>query len=192
MSRLRGFLPLQSPVPAAEIVRVGVGSFLGIALTGALTTWWVGASWATPIVIAPMGAASVLMFALPDSPRIQPFAMVAGCFVAAVIGITCARYIPNPLLAVSLAIGLTLAVQGVCRCTHPPGGAVAIVTVLGGPKVIEAGYSFVLMPVMANTIILLVVGYFYNNLTGRVYPHIPEDLARSPETSAKPAPSSQV
>ena len=171
--RLRGFLPLQPAVSVKEMIRIGVGSFLGIGLTGALTTWWFGASWATPIVIAPMGAASVLLFALPDSPRIQPFAMVAGCFLAALIGVTCARYVANPLLAVSLAIGLTLVAQALCRCTHPPGGAVAVVAVLGGPKVLAAGYGFVFMPVMVNTIILLIIGFCYNNLTGRTYPHIP-------------------
>ena len=164
---------MQPTVSGKEVIRVGIGSFLGICLTGALTTWWFGASWSTPIVIAPMGAASVLMFALPDSPRIQPFAMVAGCFLAALIGITCARYISNPLFAVSIAIGLTLSVQALCRCTHPPGGAVAVVAVLGGPKVLAAGYSFVFLPVMANTFILLIFGFCYNNLTGRTYPHIP-------------------
>ena len=180
----RGFLPLQPPVAAKEIVRIGVGSFLGICLTGAVTTWWFGASWSTPIVIAPMGAASVLLFALPDSPRIQPFAMVAGCFLAALIGVSCARYIPSPLVAVSAAIALTLMGQALCRCTHPPGGAVAIVAVLGGPKILALGYSFVFMPVMVNTLILLVTGFVYNNLTGRTYPHIPGglDLAAASNT----------
>jgi CBS domain-containing membrane protein len=174
MSVLRGFLPLQPAVSVVEVIRVGVGSFLGIAIVGALTTWWFGASWETPIVIAPMGAAAVLMFALPESPRIQPFAMVAGSFIAAIVGITCARFIPSALLAVSAAIGLTLVAQLLCRCVHPPGGAVAIVTVLGGPKIHAAGYHFIFMPVMMNTLILLAVGLVFNNLTGRRYPHLPE------------------
>jgi CBS domain-containing membrane protein len=175
MINWRGFLPLQPAVTITEMARVGVGAFLGIGITGALTTWWFGMSWATPIVIAPMGAASVLLFALPESPRVQPFAMLAGSFVAAVVGITCAQFIPDALLAVSIAIGLTLALQLLCRCVHPPGGAVAIVTVLGGAKVHAAGYHFILMPVMANTVILLLVGIVYNNLTGRTYPYVPED-----------------
>ncbi len=50
----------------------------------------------------------------------------------------------------------------------------AVVAVLGGPKVLAAGYSFVFMPVMVNTFILLIIGIFYNNLTGREYPHVPK------------------
>ncbi len=57
------------------------------------------------------------------------------------------------------------------RCVHPPGGAVALTAVLGGPHVLALGFGFVLVPVGVNSLLLTLVAIAYNNATGHSCPH---------------------
>jgi CBS domain-containing membrane protein len=130
-----------------------------------------GLSGATPLLIAPMGASAVLLFAVPASPLAQPWSILAGNLLSAFVGVTTALLIPSPLIAAALAAGLATGLMAIFRCTHPPSGAVALTAVLGGPAVHAAGYHFVLVPVLLNSVLLVVVAMAYNNLTGVSYPH---------------------
>ena len=49
-------------------------------------------------------------------------------------------------LAAGFAVGAAIASMGLTRTTHPPGGAFALIAVVGGPRVVEAGWAFVLVP----------------------------------------------
>ena len=79
--------------------------------------------------------------------------------------------IPAPLLATAVAVGASFAAMSLLRCVHPPSGAVAAMTVLGGPHVLAAGYGFVLTPVLLNSGLLALAALAYNNATGLSYPH---------------------
>ncbi len=57
------------------------------------------------------------------------------------------------------------------RCLHPPGGAVALTAILGGPGIHQMGYHFVLYPVLLNSVLLAALAILFNNLAGRRYPH---------------------
>lgn len=52
-------------------------------------------------------------------------------------------------LAVAVAVSMSVAVMDVTRTLHPPGGAVALIAVIGSDKVKNLGYLFVLIPVSA-------------------------------------------
>jgi len=173
MSWFRSFLPEQVPTTYAERVRAGLGAFLGIAATGILSTAWFGYSNAAPLLIAPMGASAVLLFGVPASPLAQPWSIVGGNLIAAVVGVTAAREIGSPLLAAATAVAGSFAIMSLLRCIHPPSGAVALTAVLGGAHVTAAGYSFVLLPVLVNSTVLVLAALAYNNLTRRSYPHRP-------------------
>jgi CBS domain-containing membrane protein len=114
------------------------------------------------LVVASMGASAVLLFATPHSPLSQPWALLGGHLISAAIGVTCARFLPNPLYAGALAVALSIAAMHYLRCLHPPGGATALVTVLGGEQVRALGYSFLLTPVMDNVMIILIVAVIAN------------------------------
>ncbi|WP_029006573.1 HPP family protein [Azorhizobium doebereinerae] len=170
LSLVKRFVPAIGPVSPAEQLRAAVGALIGIFLTGAITRLALGGGASVPLLIAPMGASAVLLFAVPSSPLAQPWSILGGNLVASLVGVTAAAWIPSPFLAaavgVSAAIGLMLAL----RCVHPPSGAVALTAVLGGPSVTAVGYGFVLWPVAVNSLVLLAVALAYNNLTGRRYP----------------------
>ncbi len=171
MDWLHGFLP--APIAASRIERLRgcLGALVGLLLTGVVCRYTVGSGMALPMLIAPMGASAVLLFAVPASPLAQPWSIMGGNIVAAVIGVTCARYVGDPLLAAPLAGALAIGAMFVLRCLHPPSGAIALTAVLGGPAITSAGYEFVLSPVALNSMILMLCAIVFNNVTRRAYPH---------------------
>ncbi len=97
----------------------------------------------------------MLIFGLPHSPVSQPWHLVGGHVVSAIVGVTCQKLIVNPILAASVAIAVAMLLMHYLRCIHPPGGATAVTAVIGGEQVEALGYAFVLLPVFFNCIILL-------------------------------------
>ncbi|SFD30820.1 HPP family protein [Collimonas sp. OK412] len=169
---LRGFVPGQVMVNGTERMRACCGALLGILLTGLASHWVLGPTAALPLLIAPMGASAVLLFGVPASPLAQPWSIIGGNLVAAVIGVACARWIPDPLFATSIAVSAAIGAMFALRCLHPPSGAVALTAVLGGPAVTGLGFHFVLAPVLLNSLLLLLVALLFNNATRRRYPHV--------------------
>lgn len=183
---LRGFYPEEIPVNYTERLRASIGAFLGILLTSLLTFILEGNASTIPFLIAPMGASAVLLFAVPSSPLAQPWSVVGGNTLAALIGITCLIWIPNIMLAASVAVGLSIFAMFILRCLHPPGGAVALITVLGGDAIQSHGYMFALFPVGINSLLLLITAIIYNNITRRQYPHISSKISESHLTNDAP------
>jgi len=166
---LHGFVPQPLATGRFDVVRSVIGACVGL-LAAALTTRALDPSLAAWLV-APMGASSVLLFCVPASPLAQPWSVLGGNTVSAVVGVACFQLVPDALLAASLAGCLAIAAMFVLRCLHPPGGAVALTAVLGGHAVHEAGFLFAFTPVGLNSILIVAAALLYNNLTGRRYPH---------------------
>ena len=95
---------------------------------------------ALPFLIAPIGASAVLVFAVPASPLAQPWPVLGGNVVSACVGVFVLRSVPNLAVAVAIAVAGAILLMSLLRCLHPPGGAAAITTILGGQAIIEAGY----------------------------------------------------
>ncbi|MGM0594743.1 MAG: HPP family protein [Pseudomonadota bacterium] len=138
-----------------------LGGFLGI-----LAVLWIsnrvldlqGAA----MVVGSMGASAVLLFAVPHGALSQPWAVLGGHLISAFVGVSCAKLIGEPMLASAAAVGLAIAAMYYLHCLHPPGGATALVAVLGGEAVHELGYRFLLHPVLENAVIILVVAVVVN------------------------------
>ena len=82
------------------------GALCGLAISS-LISWYVldGINiW----YIAPMGASSVLLFAVPNSPLAQPWNVVVGNTLAGLIGVTCTQFLPDLTSAFSIAVGLAI------------------------------------------------------------------------------------
>lgn len=172
MSFLHRLNPSIVPTSYRERARASLGALIGISLTGLVSTVALGDNVNLPLLIAPMGASAVLLFAAPTSPLAQPWSILGGNTVAALVGVTLALLVPDPLLAASLAIGLSIAAMLMLNCLHPPSGAVALTAVLGGTSIHDAGYWFVLSPVGLNSALIVLVALLFNNATGRHYPHL--------------------
>jgi len=169
---VKSFIPQSISVNNTERLRASIGAFLGIILTCSITYLIEGEASSIPFLIAPIGASAVLLFAVPSSPLAQPWSIMGGNMLAAFIGITSAMLITNTFVAAAVAVSLSIFIMFHLRCLHPPAGAVALVTVLGGSAIQTQGYSFVFFPVGLNSLLLLITAVIYNNLTNRQYPHI--------------------
>ncbi|MDB5840424.1 MAG: domain containing rane protein [Herminiimonas sp.] len=161
-------------VDARERFRAACGALLGIFLTALVSRAILGPSTALPLLIAPIGASAVLLFAVPSSPLAQPWSLLGGNVLSAIVGISCATWINDPQLAAAVAVGASIIAMFALRCLHPPGGAIALSAVLGGSAVNVQGYQYALWPVGLNSLLLLAVAILFNNATRRRYPHPPQ------------------
>lgn len=146
---------------ANEQVLAGLGGMLSILLILLVTGSIVGQQ-AALLIIPSLGASAVLIFAVPHSPLTQPWSVLGGHLLSALIGVACYKLIPAPLLAAALAVGLAIGGMHLARCIHPPGGATALTAVIGGSSVHSLGYSYALNPVAINCLIILITGFLFN------------------------------
>ena len=116
-------------------------------------------------------ASAVLLFAVPASPLAQPWSIMGGNTVSALVGVSCALLLGPTGLAAGLAGVLAIAFMFSLRCLHPPGGAVAMTAVLGGSAVTHLGYQFAFWPVALNSALMLLAALLFNRLARRRYPH---------------------
>ena len=175
------FLAAPVQVDAKERWRALLGAGFGILVTAFVSRWLADAAAPVTWLIAPIGASALLVFAVPASPMAQPWAVLGGNTLSALAGITCALLIGDSVWAASVGIGLAIALMFTFRCVHPPGGATALLAVL----LHATHYRFALFPVLTNSLLLVVCGVLYNNLTGRPYPHAQRGPGTAPADSAR-------
>jgi len=173
-------------VSHAERAIAALGALLGIAGCWAISNYFVGSD-AASLIVASVGAGAVLLFAIPHSALSQPWPAIGGHLLAAIVGVSCAQWIDAIWLAAPLAVGLAVLVMHYARCLHPPGGATALVAVIGGTDIHALGYAYVLEPVLLNALTLFVVAMLFNNLLARR--RYPAAWAQSMAASAQPSAS---
>lgn len=150
----------QSPVSHTERLLSACGGGLGILGIWLVTQFVVGEA-SLPIV-ASMGASAVLLFAVPHGALSQPWPVIGGHLLSALVGVACHRWVASPLVAAALAVGLSIGLMHYLRCLHPPGGATALTAVIGGSAVHQLGYGYVLAPVGLNLLVILGIALLFN------------------------------
>jgi CBS-domain-containing membrane protein len=171
------------PASHAEKLVSAAGAFAGILSVYLVSQHFLGNS--SVFLVASMGASAVLLFAVPHGALSQPWSLLGGHVVSALVGATCARFVPEALLAAPLAVGLAVGSMYYLRCIHPPGGATALVAVIGGADVHTLGYAFVAAPVLLNALVMLVIAVAFNALfRWRMYPAYLHRL-RAPEPTTQ-------
>lgn len=165
------FVPIPVTLSLRERLRSCAGALVGIGCVGVTMRALPGIPGDVPLLVAPMGASAVLLFAVPASPLAQPWSLIGGNLVAATVGVACAQWIADPVLAASVAIAGAIGAMFALRCVHPPSGAVALTAVVGGPAVHALGFRFVVEPIALQSAALLGAALAYHALTGHRYPH---------------------
>lgn len=156
----KGFGPAMGGPKGVDLVRAGIGAGFGLLVAGiALRT--LGLGW----LIAPFGATAVLVYAVPNSPLAQPWSVVMGNTLSALVALGVVTALPHSDWAVPLAAALAIGAMIAARALHPPGGAVALLVALG------ASDSWATLATVALGSALLVgIGILWNRAVGRVYP----------------------
>jgi CBS domain-containing membrane protein len=140
-----------------------LGSFVGIGILAYLESKTLEQS-DVVYLIASFGASSVLIYGIIQSPLAQPRNLVGGHLVS--------EFAPDILwIAAPLSVSASIVLMQITKTLHPPGGATALIAVVGSAKIKALGYWYVLYPVLTGSLILLVTALIFNNMTSnRYYP----------------------
>jgi CBS domain-containing membrane protein len=178
----RWFRPILAGATLSERLIACAGALIGIGVSGYVSWLLLGTTTHLPFLIAPIGASAVLLFAVPTSPLAQPWSVVGGNTLSALVGVAVAHLIHDPWIATGVAVGLAILVMSFTRCLHPPGGAAALLGVMGIAPVGSAVALYPVVPMAVNSILLVSVGLLFHWLSGRRYPHRAQPL--KPNTHA--------
>ncbi|KQV66148.1 HPP family protein [Rhizobium sp. Root1220] len=190
--RFRLFVPILAGATLRERMFACLAALVGITLTGMICGYLFGQGMHLPMMVAPMGASAVLLFAVPASPLAQPWPIIGGNTISALIGVLTSRFIHDPMIAAGVAVSLAIGVMSFARCLHPPGGAAALTAVLGGPAVASWGLLFPFVPVALNSCILLALGIVFHKLAKRNYPHVALPAPANMHHTVDPPPAMRV
>lgn len=144
-----------------RILAAWIGAFLGIGLVGLLAD-------ALPmlhlLLIGSFGASAVLLYGAPQAPFSQPRNLFGGHLISAAVGVACFRYLPDvSVLQEAAAVATAIALMMLTHTIHPPGGATALIAVIGSDAVHALGWAY-LFPVLMGALLLLLVAIVVNNL----------------------------
>jgi CBS domain-containing membrane protein len=143
-----------------------VGAALGLLFAAGLYHLLAPAAAVSAWLVAPLGASALLAFAMPASPLAQPWSVIGGNTLSALVGIVCAHVFRDPTLGAAVALGTALLLMVQLRCLHPPGGAAAVLMMITH----TTAYDYAVFPVLVNSLLLVLMAMVYNSLTGRAYP----------------------
>ena len=148
-----------------------IGAFFGIGLIAFIQSSYLPRL-ENILLIGSFGAASVLIFGAIQSPLAQPRNFVGGQVISALIGVTVFKFCPNIIwITAPLAVASSIVIMQVTKTLHPPGGATALIAVIGTEKIKSLGYFYVFSPVLTGTLILFITALIFNNMTKhRQYP----------------------
>jgi CBS domain-containing membrane protein len=169
--RFRLFAPILAGATLRDRMVSCLGALLGISLTGIISGYIFESDFHLPLIIAPLGASAVLLFAVPASPLAQPWPIIGGNTLSAFIGVTVAYFVHDPMIATGLSVSFAIMAMSFARCLHPPGGAAALTAVVGGSTVTSMGFMFPIVPVALNSLVLVALGFIFHALFGKSYPH---------------------
>ena len=124
------------------------------------------------LIVGSLGASAVLVYGAIKSPFAQPRNLIGGHIVSGLVGVSCYQLFGGTLwLAAALAVSFAIGAMMVTKTVHPPGGATALIAVIGGPKVHALGFLYPFVPAGLGALILLAVALLVNNLSkNRKYP----------------------
>jgi CBS-domain-containing membrane protein len=170
-SKMKGTTKSPPAVRLSEIIWSWIGSFLGIAAVAAVNTTIVDKT-DLVMIIGSFGASAVLIYGAIRSPLAQPRNLIGGHIISAAIGVTAFKLLPAPLwLTSAIAVATSIAIMHATKTLHPPGGATALIAVIGSQKIHNLGYLYVLIPAGVGPLIMLAVALLVNNLPeNRRYP----------------------
>jgi len=124
------------------------------------------------LVVGSFGASAVLIYGAVNSVLAQPRNLIGGHIISAIVGVISFKlFSSNILLASAIAVSTSIFFMQITLTLHPPGGATALIAVVGSEQIHELGFLYVLVPVFSGSIILFTIAVFINNIPkNRAYP----------------------
>jgi len=163
LNKMRGGEMSPKRASLHEIIWSALGCFLGIS-----SVYWVGHLQGLGLedslfLVGSFGASAILIYGIPEAIPSQPRNLIGGHVLSAIVGVSCAMLISTPMIAAAAAVASAVVVMHLGRCIHPPGGATALIAVIGGSNIHTLGYWYVLTPIASGAVLMLIVALIINN-----------------------------
>jgi CBS-domain-containing membrane protein len=170
-AKMKGGAMSPPGVGIGELFWSWLGAVIGIGLCGYLSSKYFEPRDLT-MIIGSFGASAVLVYGAIKSPLAQPRNLIGGHVLSGLVGVACYQMFGETIwLAAALAVSLAIVSMLATKTLHPPGGATALIAVIGGPKIHSLGFLYAFIPAGAGAVILLIVALVVNNLSrNRKYP----------------------
>lgn len=171
LSKMKGGAKSPPGVGMSELIWSWIGSALGIGICGYLSSRFFEPR-DLSLLIGSFGASAVLVYGAIKSPLAQPRNLIGGHVLSGLTGVACYHLFGNTVwLAAAMAVSLAIVVMLSTKTLHPPGGATALIAVIGGPKIHNLGFLYALIPAGTGALMLLIIALLVNNLSkSRKYP----------------------
>ena len=148
-----------------------IGSFLGI-LSISFIHFDILEGTDLSLVIGSFGASAVLIYGAVNSPLSQPRNLIGGHILSAIIGVLSFKlFSGNIWFCSAFSVATSILVMQLTLTLHPPGGATALIAVIGSDQIHDLGFLYVLVPVASGAFVLLIIAVIVNNIPkNRKYP----------------------
>jgi len=144
-----------------------LGAMLGLLAVGALAAWS-----GQPLLLAPLGATALLLFAHPKTPTAQPVNIFLGYLVGTVFASICEAMMPGSWWAAGFGVGGAMLVMLSLRITHPPASAMPLLMLTSHLPAVT-----LFMVVLAACLVLFTLAMIWHRLPPRqIYPLTPPSL----------------
>src|SRR3990172_6424284 len=169
--KMKGGAKSPPGVGYGELIWSWIGAMTGIGICGYLSAKYFEPRDMT-LLIGSFGASAVLVYGAIKSPLAQPRNLVGGHVISGLVGVACSQLFSGALwLAAAMAVSFSIVAMLATKTLHPPGGATALIAVIGGPKINALGFLYAIIPAGAGALTLLIVAVVVNNLSKhRKYP----------------------
>ncbi|SHL36439.1 HPP family protein [Desulfatibacillum alkenivorans DSM 16219] len=162
--KMRGLTKSPPRVSLFEMVWSWIGSFLGIAVIAFIHYQYLD-SFDMALIIGSFGASAVLIYGAVRSPLAQPRNLIGGHVLSAIIGVTVYKIFSGQMwLASALAVSTAIFIMHATKTLHPPGGATALIAVIGSNKIHGLGYLYAIIPVGLGALVMLIIALIINNI----------------------------
>lgn len=162
-------------VTISQIIWSGIASFLGIFLIASIAKFTSFSMLNQFFLIGSFGASAVLIYAAPKVDYAQPRNLVGGHLLSAFVGVCIIKFTSLDLaMSAALAVSLAIMLMHFTKTIHPPGGATALIAVIGGDEIYQFGFMFILNPVVIGALLLLLTALLVNNLSNDQNRHYPK------------------
>jgi CBS-domain-containing membrane protein len=171
LTKMTGVTKSPPRVSLSEIGWSWLGGFLGIAFVSFIN-YRILDETGLLLMVGSFGASAVLIYGAVKSPLAQPRNVLGGHIISALVGVaSCQLFHDKPWLAAAIAVSVAIAAMHGTKTLHPPGGATALIAVIGDKRIHELGYGYALIPVGTGALIMLIVALLVNNIPkNRRYP----------------------
>jgi len=171
IAKMKGSTKSPPGVPVGELIWSWVGAATGIGICAFLSSRFFEPR-DLSLLIGSFGASAVLVYAAIKSPLAQPRNLVGGHVISGLAGVACYQILGDTVwLTAAMAVSIAIVAMLMTKTLHPPGGATALIAVIGGAKIHKLGFLYPFIPAGAGALILMIVAILVNNLSkNRKYP----------------------